>query len=87
MPLLATVGGLLPHVVRRINFVFIVISLVAGIAGLVVLYFTVDTLVSSTSSFATKGIGLVFVAFGTASVATGALSVASLWRRHTEITA
>ena len=87
MPLLATVGGLLPHVVRRIKFVFTLISLAAGIAGLVVLYFTVDTLVSSTSSFATKGIGLVFVAFGTASVATGVLSVASLSRRHTEITA
>jgi len=87
MPLLAMLGGLLPRVVRRIKFVFTAISLLAGIAGLVVLFFTVDTLVFSTSSFATKGIRIVFVAFGTASVATGGLSVASFRRRHTEITA
>jgi hypothetical protein len=82
MPLLVTVGGLLPHVVRRIRFVFTALSIVAGIAGLVVMYFTVGTFVSSTSSFATKGIGFVFAAFGTASVGTGLLSLAALRQRH-----
>ena len=87
MPLLATAAGLLPHVVRRIRFVFTVFSLAAGIAGLVVFYLVLAMLFSaSASSFATKGIGVVVVAFGTASLATGVLSVASLWRRQTEIT-
>jgi hypothetical protein len=81
MPLLATAVGLLPHVVRRIRFVFTVLSLVAGIAGLVVFYFVLALLLSpSASSFATKGTGFVVVAFGTASLAAGVLSVASLWR-------
>jgi hypothetical protein len=87
MPLLATAVGLLPHVVRHIRFVFTIFSLAAGIAGLVVIYFVLALLLSpSASSFATKSIGFAVVAFGTASLATGVLSVASLWRRHAEIT-
>jgi len=82
MPVLVTAGGLLPHVVRRIRFVFSVLPVVVGIAGLVVVYFTVGTFASSTSSFTTKGIGFVFAAFGIASVFTGLLSLASLRQRH-----
>lgn len=83
MPLLATAGGLLPHVVRRISIVFTIASLVAGIAGLVVLYLALTTLL--TSSFATKGIGIVVITFAMASLVSGVLSVASLRRYHTEI--
>jgi hypothetical protein len=87
IPLLVTAGGLLPHVARRMRFVFTVFSLVAGIAGLFVLYLAIATLVSPTSSFSTKEVGLVIITFGAASLATGILSVASLRRRHAEISA
>jgi hypothetical protein len=82
MPLLATAGGLLPHVVRRIKMVFTVVPLVAGLAGVVILYLGLTTLL--TSSFTTKGIGVVVITFGMASVAAGVLSVASLRRHHSE---
>lgn len=81
MPLLATAGGLMPHVIRRINFVFIVLSLAAGIAGLVVFYVAGSSYLSG-SSFQTKSIGLMVLAFGTASLIAGVLSVALLRRRH-----
>jgi len=83
MPLLATAGGLLPHIIRRVNIIFTISSLVAGIAGLVILYLALTTLL--TSSFATKGLGIVVITFAMASLVTGVLSVASLRRYHTEI--
>jgi hypothetical protein len=84
MPLLATAGGLLPHFVRRLNIVFTVSSLVAGVAGLVVLYLALASLLEQASSFANKGIGILGIIFGMASLATGVLSVASLRRYRTE---
>jgi len=85
MPLLATAGGLMPHIVRRINFVFTLFSFAAGIGGLVLFYFLVSDRVygSNPHSFATRGIGITIVTFGVASVATGVLSVATLRRRAT----
>jgi hypothetical protein len=80
MPMLATAGGLLPHIIRRIRLLFTFCSLVAGIAGLVVLSLVSNTLLSSASSFASKGIAIIMVAFGTASLAAGALSVADVRR-------
>jgi hypothetical protein len=83
MPLLATAAGLMPHIVRRINFVFTVFSFAAGIGGLVLFYFVVSDRVygPSASSFSTRGVAITIVTFGVASVATGALSVATLRRR------
>ena len=83
MPLLATAGGLMPHVIRRIRFLFTVFSLAAGVAGLVVFYVALTSNLSG-SSFATKAIAFVVFAFATASLITGVLSVASLKRRHVE---
>jgi hypothetical protein len=78
MPLLATVGGLLPHAIPRIRFIFTVCCLAAGIAGIVVLSFALSTFFSPSHSFATQGIAFVIFVFGTASLTTGVLSVASL---------
>lgn len=83
MPLLAAAGGLLPHVVRRISIIFTISSLVAGIAGLVLLFLILSTLL--TSSLATKGMGIVVITFAMASLVTGVLSIASFRRYHTEI--
>jgi len=83
MPLVATAGGLMPHIVRRINFVFTVFSFAAGIGGLVLFYFIVSDRVYGPSprSFATRGVGITIVTFGVACVATGVLSVATFRRR------
>lgn len=78
MPLLATAGGSLPHVVRRIKIVFTVVSLGAGLAGVAILCLGLATLLNR--SFATKGIGVVGMTFGMASLAAGVLSVARLRR-------
>src|SRR5262249_52426801 len=43
MPLLATGAGLMPHVIRRIRFVFTILSLAAGIGGLLVFYWTLTS--------------------------------------------
>lgn len=58
MPLLATAGGLMPHVIRRIRLLFTVFSFAAGVAGVVVFY---DALTSyfSGSTFASKVIAFV----------------------------
>ena len=81
MPLLATAAGLMPHIFRRIRFVFTVFCLAAGIPGLAVFYFALTSYLSG-SSFATKSIGFVVLAFGTASLVTGVLSVGFLRQRR-----
>jgi len=89
MPLLATAGASMPHIVRRINFVFTVFSFAAGIGGLVLFYFLVSDRVygSNPHSLATRGIGVTIVTFGVASVSAGVLSVATLRRaRHVQLT-
>lgn len=74
MPLLATVVGLMPHLIRRIRFLFTVFSFAAGVAGLVVFYLALTSYLSG-SSFATKAIASVVFAFATASLIAGVLSV------------
>jgi hypothetical protein len=83
MPLLAMAGGLMPHVIRRMKFVFTVFCLAAGVAGLFVFYLALTSFLSG-SSFATKAIGFVVLGFATASLTTGVLSVTSLRRRRIE---
>jgi len=83
MPVLVIVGGLLPHVFRRLIFVFAVLPFVAGIAALVVLYYTFPSLL--TFSFATRTTGFLIVLFEAACLGSCALSAAFLRRRHAEI--
>jgi hypothetical protein len=80
MPPLATAAGLIPHIFRRIRFVFTVFCFAAGISGLAVFYFVLTSYLSG-SSFATKSLEFVVLAFGTASLVTGVLSV-GLLKRH-----
>jgi hypothetical protein len=54
MPLLATAVGLLPHVVRRIHFVFITFTIAFGVAALVLFYFAASSYLYG-SFFSTKG--------------------------------
>jgi len=84
MPLLATAVGLLPHVIRRIHFVFIIFSIAFGVAALVLFYFAASSYLSG-SFFSTKGIGFLVLTFGTSSFIAGVLSVALLRRRRGEL--
>jgi hypothetical protein len=77
MPLVAALGGSLPHFIRRIRFVYIICSLLVGIAGLTAFYFEGSALLFG-SSFATKSIAFLIVSFGVSSVATAVLSALSL---------
>jgi hypothetical protein len=79
MPLLAIAGGVLPHVLLRLRFVFTICSLVAGAGGLVVLYFIVVTVLSG-GSFATRAIGFIMAGFAIGSTGAGVLTVVSLQR-------
>jgi hypothetical protein len=80
-PILAAAAGVLPHVLRRVRFVFTVFCFTASLAGAVVLYFVMISYFSG-SSFATKATGFLVFAFGTASLTVGALSLASAIRRN-----
>lgn len=76
-PLVATIGGSLPYIIRRLSFVFTVFSFAAGIAGLVVLYFEASAFLSG-SSFATRFIAFLIIAFVISSIATAILTANSL---------
>ena len=78
MPVLAVAGGLLPHAVRHMRFVFAVCSLAAGLAGVCVLYLVLGTLFSPTRSFENRVLGTVIVAFGISGLTTGVLGALSL---------
>ena len=60
MPLVAALGGSLPHFIRRIRCVYNICSLLVGIAGLTAFYFEGSALLSG-SSFATKSIAFLIV--------------------------
>ena len=82
MPMFSIFLGLLPHAFRQISIVFSLLPLLAGIAGLVALYYTLPSFL--TFSFATRAIGVVIVVFEIASLCTCLLSVALLPRRNAQ---
>jgi hypothetical protein len=77
MPLLASIGGVLPHVFRRISLLYAVCSVLAGLCGIIALYFVFQTFFSSQTSFASRTTAFVIAAFVLASVGSGILTVAS----------
>jgi hypothetical protein len=77
MPVLATVGGVLPHVSLRLRFAYTACSLIAGIAGVFAAYHFAGVIFSG-GSFATGTIGGLIVGFCIASTATGVLAAWSL---------
>lgn len=79
MPLLAVAGGSLPHLIRRIGFVFTLCSLAAGGAGLAAFYWVLYCVLSGTR-FATGGIAAPIVIFAATATASGVLAAISFWR-------
>ena len=86
MPLLTLAGGSLPHLVRRMSFVFTIASLAAGVAGFAVIYSVLARFISGSAlSFATATIGFPVSAFAITST-TAALSIPSIGRRRSGTT-
>lgn len=77
MPPAVIIGGLLPHFIRRIRFIYLFCSLAVGIMGLTVLYFEGIALLSG-GSFASRTIGVLVATFVASSIAITALSAISL---------
>lgn len=81
MPLAATTPATLPYLFRGLRFVFTACSILAGLAGIGVLYFAFGALYLG--SFATTGIALLVSTFGLAATAVGAWAAVSMVRGFT----
>jgi hypothetical protein len=80
-PLIAVIAGVLPHFVRQIRFLFVLCSMTAALAGAFALYYVTSTLLSPSTHFATKTIGLLIVAFCLSSILAGGLAVYDLYSK------
>jgi hypothetical protein len=78
MPLLISIGGILPHVFRRLSVLYAICSVCAGLVGILVLYNALQTFLSAGSHFNTRTIAALMVTFALTSVGAGALSVMRL---------
>jgi len=83
MPPIAVGLGLMPHFVRRMGFVFALSSLGAGVVGAVVLYYFAAAMLSPTTDFATRTIGVLVVTFCLTGITSGILAVFDIYRRLT----
>ena len=83
MPPIAVGLGLMPHFVRRMGFVFALSSLGAGVVGAVVLYYFAAAMLSPTTHFATRTIGVLVVTFCLTGITSGILAVFDIYRRLT----
>jgi hypothetical protein len=81
MPPLAVGVGMVPHFSKQMRFLFALSSVAAGVVGTFVLYQVANTVLSPTTHFATKSIGLLMVTFVVASIITGLLTVFDLCRK------
>ena len=79
-PVLASAGAIVPHVVRRISFVYSALCVLFALCGIVVLYLDVQTFATG-STFATPVIAVLMVIFPLACITAGVLTVASLIHR------
>jgi hypothetical protein len=78
---IAVIAGALPHFVRQIRFLFVLYSITAAIAGALVLYYVTPTLLSPSTHFATKTIGLLIVTFCLSSILAAGLVVYDLYSK------
>jgi hypothetical protein len=81
VPPIAVGVGLIPHLIRKMGFLFVLSSLAAGVAGAFVLYNVAATLFSPTQHFATKIIGALLVTFCLSAITSGVLAVFDLYRQ------
>jgi hypothetical protein len=81
MPPLAVGAGLLPHFVKRVGFLFSLSSVAAGVVGGYVLYLVANTILSPSTHFATKLVGVLIVTFGCAGITSGLLALFDVYHK------
>jgi hypothetical protein len=79
VPPLALAVGLIPYLIRKMGFLFVLTSLAAAVGGGFVLFNIAITLFSATSHFATKLIGTLLVTFCLSALTNGVLTVSELY--------
>ena len=83
LPPVALAVGLIPQLIRKMGFLFVLTSLTAGVGGGFVLFNIAVTLYSPTAHFATKLIGALLVTFCLSALTSGVLTVAQLYGQVT----
>jgi hypothetical protein len=85
IPPIALAIGMLPCFINKIEFLFVLSSIAAGIAGACVAYNVVSMAVSPTAHFATSAIAALLVTFSLSGIACGMLAIFDVYdhlRRH-----
>jgi hypothetical protein len=81
MPVIACSCAAVPHVFRRMGFIYSVVCRLFAVCGLVVFYYAMQTVLTPGRSFATPAIATFVLIFALAAITAGALSIASYIRR------
>lgn len=80
MPVFASAAAIVPHALRRLAFIYSVLSGLFALCGVVVFYLDVQTFITG-SSFATPAIAVLMVIFPLAAITAGTLLIAPLFYR------
>ena len=83
LPPIALAVGLIPHLIRKMGFLFVLSTLAAGVGGGFVPFDIAVTLFSPTAHFATKLIGALLVTFCLSALTSGVLTVSELYGQVT----
>ena len=81
MPVLACAVATVPHVLRRLSFIYPALCVLFALCGVVVLFIDVQTFVTPGRSFATSAITAFMVTFPFTSIIAGTLSIVPLFHR------
>jgi hypothetical protein len=81
MPVIACACAAVPHIFRRMEFIYSVLCVLFAVCGAVVLYYAMQTVVTPGRSFASPAIAAFVLVFALAAITAGALSIASYIRR------
>jgi hypothetical protein len=83
LPPVALAVGLIPNLIRKMSFLFVLTSLAAGVGGGLVLFNIAVTLFSPMAHFATKFIAVLIVTFCLSALTSGVLTVSELYGQVT----
>jgi hypothetical protein len=74
IPILACIFAIQPHIFRRVAFLYSVVSVLFGLCGMVLLFYSVQTYLGG-SSFTSRPIAASVFSFAVSSIAAGVLSI------------
>jgi peptidoglycan/LPS O-acetylase OafA/YrhL len=81
MPVIACACAAVPHISRRMRFIYSVLCVLFAACGVVVFYYAMQTVLTPGRSFATPAIAAFVLVFALAAITAGALLIASYIRR------